>query len=453
MSSFKKLKSSDVTLSPYIANKQWSVNQCYPSSGSYFTIYKGTNLTSSFNSFTDPVTEEQYERLVYDSINHLFYQSYNGDTLNTQSLSVSLFYESSSEQRPTNSYFVYNENPAFITNYPSGANAGIRVLTINQDIYGSQILPYNFKLSSSAYYVKDDGNGNLYDIASEPVHIGNVFYPQGISVITNPDYQLMFPLPPLANNDYYIYKLSDPDKPIYPLDNDIARSGVLDPSTIILSGSQSSNFNINLNGTGSVTASAIGAYEVYYTVEADLNNGCDNLISNKAKILVNIISDDIPLTTTTTSAPTTTTTTAPTTTTTTATPTTTTTAAPTTTTTTATPTTTTTTTEVPTTTTTTASPGYEYRLFGYATNTSDACSQTGTYVDLGTLTVYAASSTLSDVTLFYNNTTPLANPYINASIGNGDRVLFALASDVTEKWTGTYNNTTGAISSNSDCTP
>jgi hypothetical protein len=98
--------------------------------------------------------------------------------------------------------------------------------------------------------------------------------------------------------------------------------------------------------------------------------------------------------------------------------------------------------------------GYEYRLFGYAPGAGDACAQTpGEYVDLGTLTVYAASPTLGGVTLFYNNTTPLANPYINSAIGNGDRVLFALASDVTEKWTGSYNNTTGAISSNSDCTP
>jgi hypothetical protein len=97
--------------------------------------------------------------------------------------------------------------------------------------------------------------------------------------------------------------------------------------------------------------------------------------------------------------------------------------------------------------------GYEYRLFGYADDTADSCGQTGSYTDLGTLTVYAASPTLSGVTLFYNNNTPLANPYINSAIGNGDRVLFALASDVTEKWTGTYNNTTGAISSNIDCTP
>ena len=101
--------------------------------------------------------------------------------------------------------------------------------------------------------------------------------------------------------------------------------------------------------------------------------------------------------------------------------------------------------------------GYEYRLFGYAVDAADACGQTasplGTYVSLGNLTVFAASPTLAGVTLFYNNNSPLANPYINGTIGNGDRVLFALASDTNEKWVGTYNNTTGAISSPVDCTP
>ena len=80
MSSFKKLKSSDVTLSPYIANKQWSVNQCYPSSGSYFTIYKGTNLTSSFDTWTDPVTEGQYESLVYDYLTTFYSNVFIGSS-------------------------------------------------------------------------------------------------------------------------------------------------------------------------------------------------------------------------------------------------------------------------------------------------------------------------------------------------------------------------------------
>lgn len=99
--------------------------------------------------------------------------------------------------------------------------------------------------------------------------------------------------------------------------------------------------------------------------------------------------------------------------------------------------------------------GYEYRLYGYAVDTADACGQTGTYVQFGPpeLTVWSSSPTLAGVTLFYNTYPPLATPYINGAIGNGDRILFALASNTAEKWTGSYNNTTGAISGNSDCTP
>jgi hypothetical protein len=40
---------------------------------------------------------------------------------------------------------------------------GIRVLAVNQEIYGNKVLPNHFILSSSAYYVTDDGYGNLYD--------------------------------------------------------------------------------------------------------------------------------------------------------------------------------------------------------------------------------------------------------------------------------------------------
>ena len=307
MSSFKKLKSSDVSLIPYTANKQWDLNFCsYPSDDSYITIYKGTNLTSSFNPDTEPVTENQYERLVYDSINHLFYQSYSGSLLNTSSLANSLFYESASENRPIKSYFNYNEDSMLVKNFPSGSNNGIRVLAVNQNIFGSQVLPYNFQLSSSAYLIMDDGRGNLYE---ESTHVGNIFYSHGLAIITNQDYQDMFPLPPLAFNDYYTFIVSDVSKNFTPLSNDIVRSGTLVTSSIVLSGSQSSYFAVNSLGTGSITTNVAGIYDVYYTVEADLNNECNNLVSNKARIRVNIVEDEIIPTTTTTTTTTTTSTT------------------------------------------------------------------------------------------------------------------------------------------------
>jgi hypothetical protein len=219
MSSFKKLSKSDVTVVPNHANKQWILPYCpYPTSSEYITIYKGTNFSSSFSLDDDLVTEGQYERLVYSQINHLFYQSYTA-SLDTSSLMFTLNnYESASQQRPTSSYFIYNDSDNLIQTFPTGFNdsGSIRVIAVNQDIYGNKVLPNHFILSSSAYYVVDDGFGNLYNLSASgdgayisggyfnpdeyfvsldinatdivKTHVGNIYYAHGLGIITNPDY-------------------------------------------------------------------------------------------------------------------------------------------------------------------------------------------------------------------------------------------------------------------------
>ena len=315
MSSFKQLNKSDVTHVAYAANKQWDLPICiYPSSDEYVTIYKGTNVTGTFDFTMDPVTENQYERLVYDQINHLFYHSFSGSFLDTSSLANSFLYESASKNYATASYFIYDENPNIILNFPTASNAGIRVLAVNQDIYGSKLLPYNFVLSSSAYYITDDGNGNLFDTGS--IHIGNIFYPQGLAVITNQDYQGMFPLPPLAVADIVNVKASDYFKTgsASVLANDIARSGTILTGSAMISGSIEQLSIIELNGNnvprmyattsispkspiieGTVTTDNIkffseGVYEAYYTVSSSITSDCGNTIieSNKALIRFNV---------------------------------------------------------------------------------------------------------------------------------------------------------------------
>jgi len=154
MASFKRLNRSDVISVPYVANKNWVFNYgLYPLNDQYVKIYKGTNVTGSFSLDTDPVTEGQYERLVYSQINHLFYQQYSSSILflNTSSLVSSLYYDDASQFRATNSYFDYNENAGFVNYFPTGANEGIRVLSVSKDLYGQRILPYQFELSSSTY--------------------------------------------------------------------------------------------------------------------------------------------------------------------------------------------------------------------------------------------------------------------------------------------------------------
>ena len=384
MASFKKLSKSDVTLVPYYANKQWNLSYCpYPTSSEYLTIYNGTNLTGSFSSDNDPITEGQYDRLVYSQINQLFYQKYT-TPLNTSSLVNSIYYESASQQRPTSSYFIYNDSARLIENFPTGAMQGIRVLAVNQDIYGDKVLPNHFQLSSSAYNIKDDGYGNLYDYSSSITHVGNLFYAHGLGIITNQDYQMMFPLPPIAKNDYGSFLTTD-IKTIIASSNDYARSGTLNINSLVLSGSISGpgySWATGSSGTIILTTTISGTYSIWYTIGASIAGSCAvNLRSNKAKVTI-VVADP-----TTTSTTTTTTTAAPTTTTTTTTSTTTstTTVAPTTTTSTTTSTTTvaptTTTTTSTTTSTTTVSACTSYTV----SDVADASSSTFSYQDCGTL--------------------------------------------------------------------
>jgi hypothetical protein len=207
MSSFKQLNKADITTVPYAANKRWNFSVSVSSSSEY-NIFKGTHTTGSFTP-SEPTYNGQYERLVYDSINHMFYQSYSGSLLDTGSLMFNTTtYESASQQRPTASYFNYNTNPNLIKNFPTGAGAEITILAINPQVYGSKVLPTSFKLQSGSIKVVDDGYGNLFDVGQVEddyvlptwptvgyfndltpgagiSHVGNIFYAHGLAVITN----------------------------------------------------------------------------------------------------------------------------------------------------------------------------------------------------------------------------------------------------------------------------
>jgi len=180
MSSFKQLNKADITTVPYAANKRWNFSYISVPNDDYIVFSRGKKESFSITGST--TTNGQYQSLVYDLINHSFYQSYT-DFLDTGSLMFNTTtYESASQQRPTSSYFNYNINPLFVYNFPTASNSTINVLNVNQSVFGSKILPNSFKITSSIGLVTDDGYGNLY---SGSEHIGNIFYAQGIAVITN----------------------------------------------------------------------------------------------------------------------------------------------------------------------------------------------------------------------------------------------------------------------------
>jgi hypothetical protein len=229
MSSFKKLSRSDISVVPYYANKQWTVASA--SHNSYLKIYEGSNILGDFSTSESTTTDGQYQRLIYAQSNQLYYQSYSG-SLNTSSLSNSVYYESASQQRPTSSYFIFNDSKNFIKNFPTGANETIEVAAVNPSTFGNKILPTTFIISSSVVFIVDDGYGNLLDIKGisgtyivdgyfnalgyfaenvpqSNAYVGNIFYAQGVAIITNQSYQAAFNPPDWTisfKNEQVIYE-------------------------------------------------------------------------------------------------------------------------------------------------------------------------------------------------------------------------------------------------------
>jgi hypothetical protein len=314
MASFKKLSTSDVFVVPYTANKNWDLTfACVPQDGAYFTIFKGKNLINNIDLVNGPITEAQYESLVYRQINHLYYQYHSSSILDSHSLLDSMYYESymtESSTISTGSYFDFNENPEFINNFPTQSNDIIRVMSFNQNIYGEQIKPNNFILTASgSYQLADDGLGNVYDISftgyyvqpgyyappgyiaelQNKVHVGNIFYSQGVVVITNQNYKCFLPTPPNAINDYFRVLNVQRVKKLDILANDYidsCNSTAIVTSSIVTYPYTGYNFPDVTLITGSLFVDQCeilgvtpGNYKLYYTVN---DNTC--LTSNTASI-------------------------------------------------------------------------------------------------------------------------------------------------------------------------
>ncbi len=219
MGSFKKLNKADITTVPYNANKRWNFTFQQGIVSGSFSYYEGKNF--DFFSPNNKQSFLQYNSSVYDSINHLFYQEYTSN-LDTGSLMFNVdTYVSASSQRPTSSYFNYNDSPYLIKSFPTAPNNSIKVLSINKTTYGNKILPGSLVIKSlpgysSNFYIADDGYGNLYEISaivngyydlayitqqyfttnglpSDVTHVGNVFYAHGIIVITDSLYASYLP--------------------------------------------------------------------------------------------------------------------------------------------------------------------------------------------------------------------------------------------------------------------
>lgn len=364
------INSSDRSTTPIKLRYTSSYNQCI------FDEY-GISVLNGVNGPVSITGSVSQTTLNYYSVKQLYYSNFLTGSFLSNSSSFDNFLQSTAASGTFDADVRY---------FPTESNSQIRVLSIPRTIFGENVGRNGLIISSSAYYIMDDGNGNVLDYSTSPkTHVGNVLYNQGIVVITNQNYLNVFPYYPTAVNDYATFQTTDSPKTLNILANDIAGTGTLIDSSVVLFGGNASLFTNNLDGTVTLNTSTVGTYTTYYTVQSSIADPCP-LTSNQATITVNVVPH--LTTTTTTTSTTTSTTTVPTTTTTTSTTTSTTTVPTTTTTTTS---TTTSTTTVPTTTTTTST----------TTSTTTAPATTTTTTSTTTSTTTAAPSLYRKVYLNY----------------------------------------------------
>ena len=196
MSAYKQFLASDITVVPFEVNKSFSYKGI-ELQGADVAIdrYLGLNTSSLFNPNTDPTTGQvstQYQRLVYDSIQELYYSNYlsssYGSPATTQSLVPGNNIEGNAFVGPTDSsgrYFNYNQTTlTFEKFFPTGANDIIGVMSIPSRLYGNYIQPKSFIWSGISGSIYDDGEGNLIYSSSGEI-CGQIFYPHGLAIITS----------------------------------------------------------------------------------------------------------------------------------------------------------------------------------------------------------------------------------------------------------------------------
>ena len=298
--SYKTLSSNDITLTSYIANKQWEVNNSIFSQNG-ITIYIGENTPITATSPFDPIDDPQnpngnYRRLIYDSIKFLYYQNYISG-----SNSGSFFHSSS--------YFNYEQSTlesGSIRNFPTNEGNKILVISIDQNIYGSGLSPNSFNISGSQgdFYIIDDGEGNLFDNINY-AYVGNIFYSQGLAVITNEDYLCAIgDIYPVAVNDYLTYLNTTTPPTLYVTLRDICDCenivvgsftsssipGYTFPNFTTSSAGGGGGGGLRLNITPNQTSMIPGHYKLGYTVSSS-----EGLGSNLGIIDLNITSKPLEI--------------------------------------------------------------------------------------------------------------------------------------------------------------
>ena len=222
MSAYKQFLASDIVVTPLELNKSFSFQGAAALTGSNVGIDRllGLNTSSLFNPLSDPITGQngdQYQRLVYSSIEQLYYSNYlNSSSYNSPVVTASIFPGENKagdvlvgSTSSAGRYWNYPQTDlSFARYFPTASLAYIGVMSIPVGLYGNYIQPGSFTWSADFGTVYDDTQGNLIFSSSQTI-CGNIFYGHGLAVMTTSDPQYSSSVYGTAVYGTSVYGLSD----------------------------------------------------------------------------------------------------------------------------------------------------------------------------------------------------------------------------------------------------
>lgn len=173
MSAYKQFLASDVIVTPFEVNKNFTFKQS-EFSGIGIDRFLGTSGSFISNKTVTGTLSSEYSVLVYSSVKELYYSNFLsssvGDPAQVTTVIPGVNRDSDRLTGPNQStgYFNYLQTSLSQSRFfPTGSAAKIAVFSIPSSIFGTFIKPGSFIFDySSSFRAYDDGEGNLYSSAS-----------------------------------------------------------------------------------------------------------------------------------------------------------------------------------------------------------------------------------------------------------------------------------------------
>ena len=213
--------------------------------------------------------------LRYLSIRHLFYSNFLTGSYMYSTSSADNFLQSTAASGTFENNTTLSSS-ADIRYFPTQSLSKIKIINIPKNTFGEKVSRKSFFLTGSGYYLTDDGNGNVIDTLSNNIRVGNIIYPQGFVIITNPDYYCVMDGGPFTFPKTYTFDITDNPKTFNPITDAQPDCAPVDTSTVTIYTGSSTSFpsstvdssgNVTLTGTNNLI-NVVGTYRSHYTVDS-----------------------------------------------------------------------------------------------------------------------------------------------------------------------------------------